>query len=514
MFTNRIFAEQIEYHRLDAEFYDPEKLEKLSWIYKWKIRIESLSDCCELITDGTHITPNYKLEGIKFLSSKNISPFLIDFDDTKYISKEEYFRLGKANCNPKPGDILISKSGKTGTVALYRNNHEVCSLFEGVALVRYKGTDDLDFIVTFLNSSGGWYQFRRLAKTMVITHIHLEEIRKVKIPKPIQEAQTYIGDKVRIAERLRERSRELESVINDKFSFLSTNLKSKSKSWRVRGNNVEPYRLNTSHYDAVIVDMLDKAKNQSDLISLGSLFGKRGISGGATPKGAEYPEKGTFFVRVQNVKPLRLDLSDAAYLTPTQDEELKRSHCKAGDIILSITGYPGVAAVVLEDDLPININQHSVRFDVREGWEAEYIAAALNTNFLKMQVERLAIGGTRIALDYTSVSNLLIPVFPQITRKAIAHNVKISNGAIRESQRLTTAAKLLVEALIEGKLTEDELKSAQISLQKGDTETDKAILSRLTRKGIDIKDEPPLFPDIDALYEIIDQISKDGEAET
>ena len=68
---------------------------------------------------------------------------------------------------------------------------------------------------------------------------------------------------------------------------------------------------------------------------------------------------------------------------------------------------------------------------------------------------------------------------------------------------LTTAAKYLVEALIEGKITETELENAQTALQKGDIEPDKAILAKLTRKGYDIANEPPLFPDLDALYQAI-----------
>lgn len=77
MFTNKITAGQIEYQRLDAEFYNPIKLKKLSWRSDWKEKKEILDDMCEFITDGTHITPNYKNEGFIFLSSKNINPYLV-----------------------------------------------------------------------------------------------------------------------------------------------------------------------------------------------------------------------------------------------------------------------------------------------------------------------------------------------------------------------------------------------------------------------------------------------------
>jgi type I restriction enzyme S subunit len=83
--------------------------------------------------------------------------------------------------------------------------------------------------------------------------------------------------------------------------------------------------------------------------------------------------------------------------------------------------------------------------------------------------------------------------------------------ATRAAHRLTAAAKLLVEALIEGKLSESELKEAQEALERGEREADRAILARLTRKGIDVAGEAPLFPDLDVLYDAIDQTATPRE---
>ncbi|BAZ08872.1 hypothetical protein NIES4071_06780 [Calothrix sp. NIES-4071] len=512
MFISKVPSEFLT-HRLDCPYYHPEAM-KLDYKFREYGNMKLLS---QIISSKRKITngvrgPDIQASQYCLIRLQDCQHWGINFDNCLTISEKQFNE--NRRCQLFENDIVVAIGGYVGNASIARNV-KLAVIGQHSAVLPYNpnGYYDERYLLAYLNSAIAEIQFQRYVSGSIQAGINLEDLRDIPIPIPNKLAQSYIGDKVRLTERLRTRARQIELFINDKFSFLLANLKPKSKSWRVHRNNIESYRLNTSHYDAVIVDMLDKAKKQIDLLPLASLFGKRGISGGATPQGAEYPEKGIFFVRVQNVKPLRLDLSDAAYLTPAQDAELKRSRCQAGEIILSITGYPGVAAVVLEDDLPVNINQHSVRFDVCQGWEAEYIAAALNTTFLKMQVDRLAIGGTRIALDYASISNLLIPVFPEATRKVIAHNVAISNRAIRESERLTTAAKLLVEALIEGKLTEDELKNAQLSLEKGAREPDKAILSRLTRKGIDVKDEPPLFPDIDALYEIIDQLDKDGEEE-
>lgn len=191
-----------------------------------------------------------------------------------------------------------------------------------------------------------------------------------------------------------------------------------------------------------------------------------------------------------------MDLTDAVFITQEQDEQLRRSRCRTNDVVLTITGYPGSAAVVMDSDLPLNINQHSVRFATRDGWPPGFVAAAINSAFGKLQVDRLAIGGTRDALDYPSVRSLLIPAFDLSARMEVGKTVSRANVAMRIAEQLTKAAKLLVECLIEKRLTEAELSLAQSRLEQNDTGADRAILRRLTAKGLDVAGEPPLFPDL------------------
>ena len=86
------------------------------------------------LTDGTHSTPKYTLTGIPFISVKDISSGIIDFSNTKYISKEEHQKLSD-RCHPQKGDLLLSKVGTTGIPALVTTDKEF-SLFVSVALIK------------------------------------------------------------------------------------------------------------------------------------------------------------------------------------------------------------------------------------------------------------------------------------------------------------------------------------------------------------------------------------------
>ena len=63
-----------------------------------KTKILELGDICEFIKDGTHQTPIYvdnKKDSFKFLSSKDVSKGVINWDNTKYITKELHKELQK-----------------------------------------------------------------------------------------------------------------------------------------------------------------------------------------------------------------------------------------------------------------------------------------------------------------------------------------------------------------------------------------------------------------------------------
>lgn len=90
------------------------------------------------LSDGAHRTPKYISEGIPFLSVKDMSKGKIEFENCKYISKEDHARLYE-RCNPEKGDILLSKVGTTGVPALVETEKKF-DLFVSIALLKFNHT--------------------------------------------------------------------------------------------------------------------------------------------------------------------------------------------------------------------------------------------------------------------------------------------------------------------------------------------------------------------------------------
>lgn len=146
-----------------------------SWAYT------HLNDLSNLITDGTHHTPEYTDSGVKFISVKDIYNEKVNFDNCKYISEDTHKNLIE-RCNPEKGDLLITKSGTIGRLAIVPD--EKFSLFVSVALVKL-ATANL-----FLNNRWIYYSVKyhiaglninRDIKGGILKNYHLEDLRNVKI---------------------------------------------------------------------------------------------------------------------------------------------------------------------------------------------------------------------------------------------------------------------------------------------------------------------------------------------
>lgn len=160
---------------------------------KWTLtEIQNISD---LVTDGTHHTPTYTSEGVKFISVKDIYDEKVHFDSCKYISEETHKELIK-RCNPEFGDLLITKSGTIGRLAIVPR--EEFSLFVSVALVKLRSANiylhpkwiyySVKFHISNLN-------IEQDIKGGLLKNYHLEDLRIAKIiVAPVDEQKKVIEE--------------------------------------------------------------------------------------------------------------------------------------------------------------------------------------------------------------------------------------------------------------------------------------------------------------------------------
>lgn len=157
---------------------------------KFGYEIKTLQDVCEQIKDGTHQTPTYTddtVNGYKFLSSKDVTTGIIDWNHLKYIPAELHKEL-YARIAPRKGDILLAKNGTTGIAAVV-DRDEVFDIYVSLALLRPIEINSV-YLWVAINSLETKQQFDSSLKGIGVPNLHLGEIKKARIIVPPIEEQT------------------------------------------------------------------------------------------------------------------------------------------------------------------------------------------------------------------------------------------------------------------------------------------------------------------------------------
>ena len=171
--------------------------------------------------------------------------------------------------------------------------------------------------------------------------------------------------------------------------------------------------LCTSWFAHLFGDPLGNTKKWP-VVPLGELANY--VSSGVTPLGGStvYTNNGVLFIRSQNVLMGELDLSDAAYITPSMHDAMRRTWVKNGDVLLNITGASiGRVALYKGKDDTANVNQHVciIRLD-RQRVVPEYISATLGYPSFNSHIVKQNAGATRQAFNYEQVRNFIVPLPP------------------------------------------------------------------------------------------------------
>jgi type I restriction enzyme, S subunit len=158
--------------------------------WEW-VNVDSL---CFKVTDGTHFTPQYAAAGVRFVSAKDIVSGKLVFDRCKFITQEEHDQLYR-RCNPEYHDIVISKSGSIGTVALVEDRDEF-SLFESLALLKFDQESLFPaFLVCALTHACASLTTGHI-RGVGVKHLHLDILRGLEMALPPLAEQRRIVAKV------------------------------------------------------------------------------------------------------------------------------------------------------------------------------------------------------------------------------------------------------------------------------------------------------------------------------
>ena len=215
----------------------------------WKTK--PLIEFCNEVTDGSHFSPKTSIDfQYPYITVRDIVRDKINFEGCKRLEKKDYLDLVKNGCKPEFGDLLFSKDGTVGKVALVETKEDFVVL-SSLALIRPNreiiAPEFLKYVLlnpSFIKEAVG-------KKTGVaIRRIILRNLKQINIhvPNSLEEQKQIVAilDKAFVAinqakaniEKNIENAKELfQSKLNDIFSHPSTGSGKDGDSWEIKKLN-------------------------------------------------------------------------------------------------------------------------------------------------------------------------------------------------------------------------------------------------------------------------------------
>lgn len=145
------------------------------------------------VRDGTHDSPKYHATGHPLITSKNLKPHGLSFDDVKLINEKDYAKINERSAVHK-GDVLFAMIGTIGNPTLVEV--EPSFAIKNVALFKNANRQSGAFLKHYLDSGIVSSKMKREAKGTTQKFVGLGYLRDFSISLPPLAAQLKLVDKL------------------------------------------------------------------------------------------------------------------------------------------------------------------------------------------------------------------------------------------------------------------------------------------------------------------------------
>ena len=192
-----------------------------------KFEKKNLGDVIIKITDGSHNPPKGVDERTEYvmLSSQNIIEDRINYNNVRYLSREDFERENKRTYLEK-GDVLLTIVGTIGRTAIIDNEKNI-TLQRSVAVIKPREKIKSKYLVTSLKSDSVIKQLNKGSKGVAQKGIYLNDLKKIVISVPPLSLQNQFSEIVKQIDKQKFESmiqlkmmEKIYNIINDRRRYV------------------------------------------------------------------------------------------------------------------------------------------------------------------------------------------------------------------------------------------------------------------------------------------------------
>jgi type I restriction enzyme, S subunit len=366
----------------------------------------NLADVCDIIAGQSPPSSTYNQEGngVPFFQGK------ADFGET-YPTVRYWCNSPKKMS--KPDDILFSVRAPVGPTNI--NNINAC-IGRGLAAIRCSNIQR-NYLLHYLR--GNEDKIASLGTGSTFKAITIGTLKELKIPLPPLDQQKKIAAILDAADAYRQKTKALiekydeltQSLFLDMFGDPVSNL----KGWKYLSLD-ESLEFLTS--------------------------GSRGWA-------KYYSNKGSIFLRIQNVAYNSLRLQDLVYVVAPESAESKRTKLRAGDLVLSITADLGRTAVIPSDFPDANLSQHLALLRLKKKCNPFFFSSYMSTNGGQSLFLKLDKGGVKAGLNFTDIKTYKVFDVPKTLQDEFEKKIKVIEAQKAQAQASLAQAEDLFNSLLQ-----------------------------------------------------------------
>lgn len=412
----------------------------------------------DLIVGGSAFYPSlepfYDCGSLPFLRVADVDK-VIDFTSCVKIPDEILPNFPTLRLVEK-GDIVLTKGGSIGRAGLVTERAAVTRDLIFIDSSKL-GEIDYTYLASYFQTD---FAFRLMLRSSSLTaqpHLTITLIRDLPVLIASDAFKAEIFDLATRSQSERLLSEGLFRLSDDllltELGFIDWNppennisIKSFSESF------FETCRLDAEYYSQsydYAIEKLHKLKPNA-IVPLGDVL--RDITNGQTPLRHDLTEGEVVFLTAEHISDFRIDFdSDKRVETEHHQKQLAKTAVKKNDLLITIKGKIGNAAVVENVPSPTNINQDVGLLRLKDGVDPYYIAGYINSILGKMFTKRISTGQINPFLGLGNLRTIPIPIFDNANELGALIRAKVMDAerAASKSKYLLNTAKRAVEIAIE-----------------------------------------------------------------
>lgn len=442
--------------RIDAEFF---QLWHLQIAEKLAFHNTQLVTEIATISDGNHfaVSEEFVEEGFPYYRGQDVvGHFFIEQSAPIFITDRAFKQPYMTRSHLKRGDVLLSIIGTIGEASLVSNESPAtCSC----KLAILRPCDIMpEYLAVFLRSRYGRSQIERFTRGAVQMGLLLEDMDQIKVVRLTSEFEAVIAATVASAKN------SLEAATKTTVQAEKTLLRALGlENWQPP----EPLTYTRSSRDAFAAGRLDAEHFQEKYYAARQTLRKAGaleflpiedlllsLTNGHTPLYHDLTVGEVPFLCAEHIADFEINYeSEKRILDIHHQTELARTAFRNGDVLMTIKGRVGNAAIAEDVPNAVNINQDVALLRFNEKLPLWYVIAFLNSKFGKLQSEQMCTGAINPFLGLFSIRQFVMPMFDNNIMVEIAEQTRTKVLAARKSKRraaeLLDTAKRAVEIAIE-----------------------------------------------------------------